>query len=184
MNNIGFVVVLTLVSSTIYQTSAQTAARFKIYEDPIYGIKILYASSWEKKTLNPLSYENPTTSFLVNFSSSKNLISSGNQSATVVIHVENVSNELDEYNYLEIRHLEETSPSFSLTGANTTVLAGKPAYQVQYTESLAQGIFGTYQIWTIDNGKVYRISYTAKVSEFPTYMSMVQKMIRSFDIVK
>jgi hypothetical protein len=189
MKNIAYIVGLNsvLIFLIIHQTSAQSIDRFTSYENSAYGIKLLYPSSWKKIVLHPLSYENPTTSFLVNFSSPKNFISSGNSSAKVVIHIENVSShglELDEYNYLETRHIEETSPSFSLIGANTTILVGKPAYQVQYTETLPQGIFETYQIWTIENGKVYTISYAATGQEFPSHISTVQKMINSFGIVK
>lgn len=87
-----------IIIFTIQLASAEDISSNKLvtYENPSFRVKIMYPFPWQKEVLYPLTYENPSSSFLANFTSpSKNVTGL----ARVVIEVENLSSanvELDE----------------------------------------------------------------------------------------
>jgi hypothetical protein len=44
--------------------------------------------------------------------------------------------------------------------------------------------FQSMNIWTINGDKKYTLSYSQPIEEYPTYLGVVQQMIKSFEITK
>lgn len=59
-----------------------------------------------------------------------------------------------------------------------TILANLPAHEIVFTNI---GI-KTMQVWTIKDGKVYTITYTAEEEDFQNDLQVAKMMIESFEI--
>jgi len=61
-----------------------------------------------------------------------------------------------------------------------TTPALNPAYKIEYTHSSDMLMLKTMEVWTINGGIAYMISYNADSSDFSNYLPIIQKMIDSF----
>ena len=85
--------------------------------------------------------------------------------------------------------LAKSLPDFNITEFNrTSILSGIPAYKIVYTfadpGSPLLPLFKSMNLWTVKDGKVYTISYSASESEFSNHLETIQNMIDSFMIGK
>lgn len=89
---------------------------------------------------------------------------------------------LNVYTKLNLENLIQSLPQFTLVKSTPTTLAGNnPAYKLVYT--FASGL-KTLAVFTIIGDKAYIIEYITKsTSEYSTYLSTVQEMINSFEIL-
>ena len=82
----------------------------------------------------------------------------------------------------QIIFLKESFPSFSLLESNrSTTLTSHIAYEVVYTYN--DPILGTakaMEIWIMDGGKAYILSYHADIAKYSKYLPTIRKMIGSF----
>jgi hypothetical protein len=72
--------------------------------------------------------------------------------------------------------------NFTLISAANTTLAGLPAGKIVYTATIDGNQQKILQTWTVQNGKVYVITYKGASKNYDTYLSAAQQMIDSFQI--
>ena len=68
------------------------------------------------------------------------------------------------------------------SNTNSSILAGKPAYKLVYSDEDDEIYYKTLDIGTIIGDKVYSIRYIAKEEQYSEYLPTIQKMINSFKI--
>ena len=167
----------------IAQTPEQSknSSNFSTYENPIFGIKILYPSNWDKQE-NSSSSNNSTLYDIVTFSPP--LKNSSNIIGKLAVKVDNISDikptTLANYTDAIISDLKQ---DFRVTESNTT-LAGNPAYKILYTGLEESVDLQAMLVMAIKGDRAYIISYTAEPENFSYYLPTVQKMIDSFEILK
>src|SRR5438105_3921796 len=166
----------------IAQTPEQSknSSNFSTYENPIFGIKILYPSNWDKQE-NSSSSNNSTLYDIVTFSPP--LKNSSNIIGKLAVKVDNISDikptTLANYTDAIISDLKQ---DFRVTESNTT-LAGNPAYKILYTGLEESVDLQAMLVMAIKGDRAYIISYTAEPENFSYYLPTVQKMIDSFEIL-
>jgi eukaryotic-like serine/threonine-protein kinase len=165
---------------------------FSIYENPIYGIKIIYPTSWEKLEFGqnnanglvagfilpregkPQSEINVSDFVLENIMLGVKIISSSPSSLS--------STTLNGFASQQILSYKRGLADFQIIKSNTTSIDNNPTYQIQYTHKDGRATFDTLQIWTINGNKIYTILFNADPADYPTYLPIIQKMTDSFVI--
>src|SRR5665647_921200 len=151
-------------SNTGNQTSS-ASLNMATYESGNFTIQ--YPSDWKNATLR--------TTFSDSFS-----VLSGGTSVTAMSMNMSVGS-LSSYSNSRIETLKSNS-NYTLIESGNTTLAGNPAYKAVYTLNY-EGISGKLkEIWTIKEGKIYSITYTATPGNYDTNVETAQKMIDSFQI--
>lgn len=164
-----------IVSGCIGQSSEpavtlnQGNIKFTTYEDPIYGVKISYPEEWK-------SPENANAIFM--FASSKGY------SINLQIQLLNDDAEnpmtLDKYTTLARKDVELYSTDTIPPVFEKTVLSGLPAYKVTYNARIGNIEARTTQAWTINDGKVYVLTYGGPMDAFDSALG--NRIINSFEI--
>ena len=146
------------------QALAQTIDNiFKRYKNPTYGINIQYPSNWridegdiyiDDSVTDIVSFIAPVRSDMEGYPPSL-YVSIDNPPP-------NLNEKLNEYLATTINDYNDT-PDFKVIESNTnSILAGKPAYKLVYTD-VEDGIdYKTMEIGTLMGNKVYFITYDAE----------------------
>ena len=67
---------------------------------------------------------------------------------------------------------------------NATTLSGNnPAHKVLYTNREGEDEHKTMQILSIKDDKIYLLTYSAEKRKYSNYLTTIEKMIDSFEIV-
>ena len=166
---------------------------FSTYENPVYGIKILYPAGWNKLEFGqitpdglvvgfalptegkPLSEINVSDFVLENIMIGVTPIISAPPSFSKNTILRDFVND-------QISSYKEELPNFQIIKSNTTSIDNNPTYQIQYTHKDRRATFDTLQIWTISGNKIYTILFNADPADYPTYLPIIQKMTNSFVI--
>jgi serine/threonine-protein kinase len=162
--------------------NSSNSINFLTYENPIFGIKILYPANWDKQENSSSSNDNSTLIDLVAFSPPfKN---NSDIVGKLVVQVDNISDikpiTLAKYANDTVSDLRQ---DFKVSQSNAT-LAGNPAYKFVYTGLEASVDLKAMMVLTIKGDRAYIISYTAEPEKYSYYLPTVQKMIDSFEILK
>ena len=155
---------------------------FLTYENPIFGIKILYPANWDKQENTSSSNDNSTLIDLVAFSPPfKN---NSDIVGKLIVQVDNISDikPITLANYANDT-VSDLRQDFRVSESNAT-LAGNPAYKIVYTGLEASIDLKAMMVMTIKGDRAYIISYTAEPEKYSFYLPTVQKMIDSFEILK
>jgi hypothetical protein len=164
---------------------------FSTYENPVYGIKILYPAGWNKLEFGqitadglivgfalpregkPLSEINVSDFILENILIAVTRIISAPSSFYKSTILKDFVNE-------QISSFKQELADFQIIRSNTTAIDNNPTYQIQYTSRVGHAIFDTLQIWTISGNKIYTMIFNADPADYPTYLPIIQKMTDSF----
>jgi hypothetical protein len=162
--------------------NSSNSNNFLTYENPIFGIKILYPANWDKQENTSSSNENSTLIDLVAFSPPfKN---NSDIVGKLIVQVDNLSDikpiTLERYANDTVGDLRQ---DFKVSESNAT-LAGSPAYKVEYTGLEASVDLKAMMVMALKGDRAYIISYTAEPEKYSYYLPTVQKMIDSFEILK
>jgi hypothetical protein len=162
--------------------NSSNSINFLTYENPIFGIKILYPANWDKQENSSSSNDNSTLIDLVAFSPPfKN---NSDIVGKLIVQVDNISDikpiTLAKYANDTVSDLRQ---DFKVSQSNAT-LAGNPAYKFVYTGIEASVDLKAMMVLTIKGDRAYIISYTAEPEKYSYYLPTVQKMIDSFEILK
>jgi len=162
--------------------SQKSETKFNTYQNPSLDMKILYPSSWTQIIHPPFTFENPTPFFMVYFSpfSANEVVQ-----PEFTIKVQNLSSsdETGNFNYEEIRRLEESYSDFKLIKSGTgPTIANSSSYNVEFTYNDEQGLTKTLMTWITKDGKAYTLSYSAKESEYDKYLPIFESMLSSFTV--
>ena len=165
-------------------TTATAIIDILTYQNSSYGIKIQYPANWTKDEgdFDP----NDDVTDIVEFSSpSEN--TSDSEPETLGISIEELTDEnrtLDEYANSLITDYKKTLTGFNLveSDTNNSMLSGRPAYKLVYTDREDDTNYKTMEIGTIIGDKVYYIEYIAEEERYTNYLPTIQMMINSFEI--
>jgi len=162
--------------------NSSNSINFLTYENPIFGVRILYPANWDKQENTSSSNDNSTLTDLVAFSPPfKN---NSDIVGKLIVQVDNISDikpiTLAKYANDTVSDLRQ---DFRVSESNAT-LAGNPAYKIVYTGLEASIDLKAMMVMTIKGDRAYIISYTAEPEKYSYYLPTVQKMIDSFEILK
>ena len=153
-------------------TTAQTAElNFVPYSNPTFGIRIQYPENWGRLDLSFLQNDSADIEFYP--------LDDASGALSVRIQVESLfpSQDMtsDEYTNMKIDSTEG-----EITESNPTTLANLPAHEIVVGNSVLK----TMQVWTIEDGRVFTITYEAEEEDFQNDFPIAQRMIESFQIIE
>jgi len=107
----------------------------------------------------------------------------------VTLSIENISSKNSDLKSLTNQNLQIAKglPGFHMINSGSLVLSGVPAHKIIYTFSSLVPMpseFQSMNIWTIKGNTAYTISYSEAKSEYLKHLPAIEKIIRSFVIVK
>ena len=162
--------------------NSSNSINFSTYENPIFGVRILYPANWDKQENTSSSNDNSTLIDLVAFSPPfKN---NSDIVGKLIVQVDNISDikPITLANYANDT-VSDLKQDFRVSESDAT-LAGNPAYKIVYTGLEASIDLKAMMVMTIKGDRAYIISYTAEPENYSYYLPTVQKMIDSFEILK
>jgi serine/threonine-protein kinase len=161
---------------------------FVTYENPTYGIKLRYPADWQKT--EHLS----ANRFWVNFISPIKNNNANTFPATVSVSVEDLNYSISASTIGEfvtgiLDSAKRSLSDFQIIESNPNVnIAGTSAYKIAYSflsqDPAIKAHFQSMNIWSLQENKIYSISYTELKSLYASYLPIVQKIIDSFEIIK
>jgi eukaryotic-like serine/threonine-protein kinase len=174
-----------LAPSPIVSTSPATRndlQGWQIYTDKTAKLQVKYASTWQQEEIH-----NIVTGENVIFTAPAS--NSGHKyRANISIRVEQLtdsSTTLARYTQSTIAEIDRYYQDAKILESSTTKLANRPANLVVYTgkdENLM--LVKNLEIWTIDRGKAYIMTYKAEPDRYYEYLGTVMAMIESFALNK
>jgi eukaryotic-like serine/threonine-protein kinase len=170
----------TVPHSLLAQVKTVTS-NFLPYQNSTYGIKIQYPLNWQKQENGT---KQDTQTDIVTF-----YPPAGNSNASLDLSIDDISDQkgisLAQYANNSLTDLKQSLTSFKLIESNgNNHIAGLPAYRIVYTYNDGNNVTKTLETGTIKGDKAYIITYETGMSEYTTFLPIVQKMIDSFQITK
>jgi hypothetical protein len=170
-----FIIVPILLSGFVLNQQiilAQTnEINFVTYSNPTFGIRTQYPSDWGRLDL----------SFLLNDSADIDFYPLDDTSGAkgVKIQVETLLSSqnitLDEYTDGKIDSIEG-----QILESNSTTLADLPAHEIVLNYLGLK----TMEVWSIDDDKVYTVTYVAEEEDYQNDLQVAQRMIDTFEIIE
>jgi photosystem II reaction center protein PsbP len=170
-------------------SNATTTSNFLTYNNPILGIQIQYPSNW---SVTEISY-NPDAA-----NNTIVIISSSSKTASELGNISGVSGSF--VPYLDIYVFDSKNISFDKIIGGTinkfqnnenfaiheskpvTLKGNQQGHMLLYDATVAgDEFFKKLQVFTIFDSKVYVLTFTSQAASFPNYLSLVQKMVNSFE---
>ena len=167
--------ILSILSSLSYVTMRQTTiaqtdqTNFTTYENPTFGIRIQYPSDWGRLDLSFLEASADIDFYPLDDTSG---------AKDVRIQVKTLPSQnmtLEQYTNTQIESIEG-----QILESNATTLAGMEAHQLIFTNIGLK----TMQVWTLQDDKVYTITYVAEEEDFENDLQVARRMIESFGIIE
>jgi hypothetical protein len=149
------------------------------FDDPTFGIKIQYPSSWTKiqpGQSSPLDNVDVVAAF-VHLDVQQN-VSSLSRIGIGVQQLLSQNLSLDQYSYNQIQAIN--SQNATILESGETILAENPAHRAVFTLENATKVT---QIWTLKGDKAYIITYLSNLNDYPKNLSTFQKMVNSLRLV-
>ena len=150
---------------------------FLSYENKEHGIKILYPYNWEIA-------ENFMGSIVIFRSPKENVFDDFQENVNIVVKKLEKNESLDELTKEAIEDIKANIPNAKFLLSKDVVINNEVWHKVVYTGKFLGLKLKWLQLWKIEGGKAYMITYTAKENNFYDYLPIVDKMINSFEIVK
>lgn len=167
-----------ITSSLSTTTSTSQSNRFLTVEKPMLGFKISYPYNWNITD----------NDFLISFSSPQN-------AANVTFSITNLTSypkaniTLEQYSSNEINNIKSVESNkagnlFKILESKPHLLSGQPGHDVVFLNGTnADTTYKALLVWSIVDGNIYQIRYSAKVSEYSNYIETVLYMIDSFRLL-
>ena len=163
---------------------------FSIYENPTYGIKILYPAGWNKLEFGKITPDGLFVGFslpregkpLSEINVSDFVLENIMIGVTPSISVPSSFSKntiLRDFVNDQISSYKEEFADFQIIKSNITTIDNNPTYQIQYTQKDGRATFDTLQIWTMSGNRIYTIIFNADPADYPTYLPIIQKIIDS-----
>jgi serine/threonine-protein kinase len=171
-----------MAQTPVQNKNSSNFINFSTYENPIFGVRMLYPANWDKQENTSSSNDKSTLTDLVAFSPPfKN---NSDIVGKLIVQVDNISDikPITLANYANDT-VSDLRQDFRVSESNAT-LAGNPAYKIVYTGLEASIDLKAMMVMTIKGDRAYIISYTAEPEKYSYYLPTVQKMIDSFEILK
>jgi hypothetical protein len=154
---------------------------FLTVEKPMLGFKISYPYNWNITDNDfVISFSEPRNAALVTFSIT-NLTSISKTNLTLQQYS---SNEISTIKSVESKRVGNF---FELIESKPYLLSGEPGHEILFLNGTnadaARNYTKTLLVWSIVDGKIYQIRYTAQASEYSNYTQTVFYMIDSFRLL-
>ena len=163
-------------------SSSNQSNGLSIYDNKTYGIGIQYPSNWTIQTSNAAGMPNNIATFMTPAGPSSN------HTGTISIYLDrdyNTIKNLKDYAHFRLNTYENSTnfASFRLLELSMdSFLAGNPAYKLIGTYERNSDLQKLIEVGTIIGNKAYIIQFIADATQFPNYLSTVQKMINSLRV--
>jgi hypothetical protein len=170
--------------------SNTTNLEFLMYEHPILGVRMQYPHDWKVRQYeyNP-SANNTLAGF---YSPSKTASDLGNISGVSghfvpysdIFVFDSNNFTLNEIIDKRLERLQNDTHFTSIESKPFSLNAEQQPAQLLTYRTVAGGdeLFKKMQVYTIYDNKVYLISFTSQDALFPSYLPIVQKMMKAFEI--
>jgi PsbP-like protein len=160
---------------SISKATASTTLESKHFltvEKPMLGFKISYPYDWNITDNDfVITFKAPQNAALVTFSIT-NLTSYSKTNLT-----------LEQYSSNEINNIKSVE-SMKVVESKPHLLSGQPGHDIVFlNRTNADTTYRTLLVWSIVDGKIYQIRYSAKASEYSNYIETVFYMIDSFKLL-
>ncbi len=153
---------------------------WQTYLDPLAKVKIKYYPTWHLEDIHNL-----VTGENIMFISPKQS-SVDKYRENVSIRVENLTNpqtSLVDYTKSAIAEINKYYKNAKIIESSSILLAKKPASLVVYTGKDENALsVKNLEVWTIDRGKAYILTYKAEPAHYYTFLQTVMTMINSFEL--
>jgi hypothetical protein len=164
---------------TVPALAQVTTDDFTTYENPTYGINMLYPSDWTQ-SVNPLQSYTDVVAF---YSPFQNFTDNLPSEVTLSVRTYSGNVSLNDYTEFALASLEQQSVRFN--EYNVSQLAGNTAYSILFSppESVNVPISSSgMMVWTALDNKIYQIIFNAEKSKFDDQLPLVRQMIDSLQI--
>lgn len=140
------------------------------YSNPNLGFSLEYPANWQKQ--ESLSFVSPSVGLV-----------GAPEAISVLTEAVPTSNySIDDYTEAAMSQIESL-PGFRLINSSSTTLGGFPAHLAEFTfTGQNQSATQNLQVWTVNDGLAYIVTYTAVPSEFDRSMPVMQSMLDTFRI--
>jgi hypothetical protein len=158
---------------------------FRTYENPAYGIQIQYPSTWIIYAGDMFSGDDAIdiVSFLGPVKSDTKAHAPSLYISIISLPPPDLNLNLNEYLTKITNDYKAKLKEFKVIESDTSsILAGKPAYKLIFTDEEDEIYYKTMDIGTIIEDKVYFLSYVVQREQYSDYLPTVQKMIDSLKI--
>ncbi|HLD02225.1 MAG TPA: PsbP-related protein [Candidatus Nanoarchaeia archaeon] len=96
--------------------------------------------------------------------------------------LESKDQDLTSFFQQSVQALIDTTKGFTLIAHEETTLSSEPAQKIVYTEDSEFGKIKYLQVFTIKDGNVYILTYTAPVETYDDHVAEAEQAISSFKI--
>lgn len=147
---------------------------FQTYADEAHGFTIGYPSEWHRQ-------EGVAGSQVAFLAPPEGTSDAFRENVNVVVQVlPEASLTLDLYTKLSLEQAPTIITGFRLLDQGSTTLSGAPAHEVHYRGK--QGIFRLEwgQVWTVEDGKAYVLTYTAERKRYEADRATAEAMFETF----
>jgi eukaryotic-like serine/threonine-protein kinase len=178
VNNKPKLLTSTVVATKVIAPTVDLDSKWRIYTDK--DVKLKYAKNWQKDDV-----QNVITGEQVIFTSPKQ-DSVDKYQENISIRVEKLTNpQINLLNYTQaaIAEIKKYYPDAKIVESSSMTLAGKPAKLVIYTGKDEKSLLiKNLEVWTIDRGKAYIITYKAAPDRYYQHLETAMTMINSFEL--
>jgi PsbP-like protein len=175
--------------SSSLASNTNTTSNFLTYNNPILGIQIQYPSDWSviENSYNPEAENNTIVGFFAQSKTSSELGNISGVSGSFVPYLDiyvfdskNISFDkiidatVNKFRNNENFVINESKPS--------TVKGNHPAHMLVY-DAIVGGdeLFRKMQVYSMFGSEIYVLTFTSQQALFPDYLSLVQKMVNTFE---
>ena len=160
-------------------------ATLKTYENPGFGLSIVYPSSWAGIQLRADPFSQTDTSIVAIFEAPRENVSDPYRE-NLILGVQGPLGDtisLDKYTQNSLNAFRSMSDRISILESSPSTLSGLPSHEITYTSGLQNLTLKKMQIFTIiNNNTAYVITFGAEESQFNKYMPVIMKMVNSLRI--
>lgn len=164
---------------TLAPADASNQASWQTYRDKTTGIKIEYAPTWHRE-----DNRNVITGEHAIFISSKQS-SNDRYRENISIRVEKLTDArttLADYTKSAHAEIERFNRGAKIIESSSTSLAKRSANIVIYTGNENSLPTKNLEVWTIDRGKAYILTYKAEAQQYDKFLPTAMKTIESFEL--
>jgi len=176
------------------ENNNKTNNSFRTYENPAYGIQIQYPSTWIVYVGDVFSDNDDKNDASIDIVSFLGPVKSDTEAyaPSLYISIDNppqppsdLNLSLNECLTIITNDYEAGLKEFKVieSDTNSSILAGKAAYKLVFTDEEDEIYYKTIDIGTVIEDKVYSIRYPAEKEQYSNYLPVVQKMINSLNII-
>lgn len=170
----------TIVNNSGSVTETNNSSNLLTYDNPDYGISILYPSNWTKSEENLQSHQ------VVSFYAPDITVFNKNISpARLSLTIEPISDHnipISTYSRQFLKGVYPNSADIKILNTSKSTLSGYEAEKIVMLDYLNGQTSKELRVFSIIDGNIYRLGYFAQPGTFLTYLPLIDKMIDSFNV--